>query len=360
MDNTQSHAREQTHKTMRQQSSKLSEEIKQNFRTTFKTTTETSDTQSKRYLLTNTGDTLVNYELRRKMRHLAVQVQDIGSYLCWQTYVDDPGAQVGVARLVHVGTPPDMSRIPIPEMVVPPKAFSQDVDITIPFISLDDASNDDDFDNGSETSLGWFDSTDHIQADIQQGPVRCEQSGFVLTSAAIDAQGADARMHVERSTIVADPGTPGAYTFTVHLDHVNFASQNSLHAKATLNWEPVVNQIAIDAENAKRLALFTAKEQEAFRTAFLERVPHADQAGERPATARGGGPAHRGTHRGVQAAHPGHAYPVGTGPPAGRADPARRGRVVGFHLRRRQDVVFRVPGMVAATAAPQSRRDRWL
>lgn len=270
MDNTQSHAREQTHKTMRQQSSKLSEEIKQNFKTTFKTTTETTDTQSKRYLLTNTGEKLVNYELRRKMRHLAVQVQDIGSYLCWQTYVDDPGAQLGVARLVHVGAPPDMSRIPIPEMVIPPKAFSQDVDITIPFISLDDASNDDDFDNGSETSLGWFDSTDHIQADIQQGPVRCEQSGFVLASVAIDAQGADARMHVDRPTIVADPGTPGAYTFTVHLDHVNFGGQNSLHAKATLNWEPVVDQTAIDAENAKRLALFTAKEQEAFRTAFLD------------------------------------------------------------------------------------------
>jgi len=80
----------------------------------------------------------------------------------------------------------------------------------------------------------------------------------------------DARMHVDRPTIVADPGTPGAYTFTVHLDHVNFGGQNSLHAKATLNWEPVVDQTAIDAENAKRLALFTAKEQEAFRTAFLD------------------------------------------------------------------------------------------
>jgi hypothetical protein len=188
MDNTQSHAREQSHKSMRQQSSKLSEEIKQNFKTTFKTSTETTDTQSKRYLLTNAGADLINYELRRKMRHLAVQVQDIGSYLCWQTYVDDPGAQLGVARLVHVGNPPDTSRIPIPEMVVPPKAFSQDVDLTIPFINRDDASNDDDFDNGSETSLGWLDSTNHIESNIAQGPVRCEQSGFTLASVAIDVR----------------------------------------------------------------------------------------------------------------------------------------------------------------------------
>ncbi|PZS18758.1 MAG: hypothetical protein DLM57_05710 [Pseudonocardiales bacterium] len=270
MDNTQSHAREQTHKSMRQQSSKLSEEIKQNFKTTFKTSTETTDTQSKRYLLTNAGGELINYEMRRKMRHLAVQVQDIGSYLCWQTYVDDPGAHLGVSRLVHVGSPPDTSRIPIPEMVVPPKAFSQDVNITIPFISLDDASNDDDFDNGSETSLGFLDSTNHIEANIKQGPVRCEQSGFILASVAVDAQGADARMHVEATSISADPGTPGAYTFTVHLDHVNFGSQNSLNAKATLNWEPVVDQTAIDTENAKRLAMFTAKEQELFRQAFID------------------------------------------------------------------------------------------
>ena len=255
---------------MRQQSTKLSEEIKQNFKTTFKTTTETTDTQSKRYLLTNSSEKLINYELRRKMRHLAIQVQDIGSYLCWQTYVDDAGATLGVARLVHVGTPPDMTRIPIPEMVVPPKAFSQDVNITIPFISLDDASNDDDFDDGAETSLGWLDGVDHIQADIKQGPVRCEQSGFILASVAVDAQGADARMHVDSSTIMADPATPGAYGFTVHLDHINFGSQNSLNAKATLNWEPIVDQAAIDAENAKRLAFFTAKEQEAFRQAFLD------------------------------------------------------------------------------------------
>jgi hypothetical protein len=270
MDNTQGHAREQTHKSMRQQSTKLSEEIKQNFKTTFKTTTETTDTQSKRYLLTNSGEKLINYELRRKMRHLAVQVQDIGSYLCWQTYVDDPGVHLGVARLVHVGTPPDMSRIPIPEMVVPPKAFGQDVNLTIPFISLDDASNDDDFDDGAETSLGFLDSTNHIESNIRQGPVRCEQSGFSLASVAIDAQGADAHMHVDPSTIVADPATSGAYSFTVHLDHINFGSQNSLNVKATLNWEPIVDQAGIDLENAKRLGLFTAKEQEAFRQAFLD------------------------------------------------------------------------------------------
>ena len=190
--------------------------------------------------------------------------------------VDDPGAQLGVARLVHVGAPPDMSRIPIPEMVVPPKAFSQDVDITIPFISLDNASNDDDFDNGSETSLGWFDSPNHIQADIQQGPVRCEQS-----TSSSPAWRSTRRMPTPRCTSTSRPSWPirgrRAYTFTVHLDHVNFGSQNSLHAKATLNWEPVVDQTAIDAEGPQRLAkeFLHGEGTDDVRTAFLTSPTHA-------------------------------------------------------------------------------------
>jgi hypothetical protein len=65
---TQDTAREQTHKRMRQQTEKLSTEIRQNFKSTFRTTTETVDTSSKRYLLNNTIKDLINYELRRKMR----------------------------------------------------------------------------------------------------------------------------------------------------------------------------------------------------------------------------------------------------------------------------------------------------
>ena len=79
---------------MRQQTEKLSTEIRKNFKSTFETVTETTDTSSKRYVLSNTTDKLINYELRRKMRQVGVQVQDIGTYLCWQTYVDDPGRQL--------------------------------------------------------------------------------------------------------------------------------------------------------------------------------------------------------------------------------------------------------------------------
>jgi hypothetical protein len=128
LDRTQQTAREDTHKRMRQQSDKLSTEIRQNFKSTFKTVTEVTDVSSKRYVLANntTPPRLINYELRRKMRQVGVQVQDMGTYLCWQTFVDEPGKALGLADLVHIAQPaelvaqPDQNAIPNPPRVEKP------------------------------------------------------------------------------------------------------------------------------------------------------------------------------------------------------------------------------------------------
>ena len=112
LDTTQDTARENTHKRMREQSSKLSSEIKQNYKSTFKTVDETIETSSKRYVLNNTTGDLVNYELRRKMRQVGVQVQDVGTYLCWETFVDDPGNDLGLANLVNIAKPADLGPVP--------------------------------------------------------------------------------------------------------------------------------------------------------------------------------------------------------------------------------------------------------
>jgi len=105
--NTQN-AEQEAHRQSRQQSEKLSEEIRRNFKTTFRTSVETTDTSSRRYVLQNTTDKLVNFELRRKMRPVGVQVQHIGTELCWQFYVDFPGWTLGLAELVHVAQPADL------------------------------------------------------------------------------------------------------------------------------------------------------------------------------------------------------------------------------------------------------------
>jgi hypothetical protein len=125
MDKTQETAREQGHKRMRQQSEKLSTEIRQSFKSTFRTVTETIDTSSKRYVLNNTTADLINYELRRKMRQVGVQIQDVGSYLCWETFVDNPGSQLALPNLIHIAKPADLVLVPNPNLLpMPPSSVS--------------------------------------------------------------------------------------------------------------------------------------------------------------------------------------------------------------------------------------------
>ncbi|MGJ0491185.1 hypothetical protein [Methylobacter sp.] len=120
MDSTQQVAREYTEKHSKQQTEKLSSEIRQNFKSTFKTITDITDTTSKRYVLNNTTPNLINYELRRKMRQVGVQIQDIGSYLCWETFVDEPGEQLGLPNLIHIAQPADLILVPNPKLMPMP------------------------------------------------------------------------------------------------------------------------------------------------------------------------------------------------------------------------------------------------
>jgi hypothetical protein len=110
IEETQRKAREENHRTKRQQSAKLSSEIRSNYKSSFRTITEVTDLRSKRYVIQNPTGDLINYELRRKMRQVGVQMQYFGTQLCWQTYVDDPGAQLGVSQLVHLASKADLSQ----------------------------------------------------------------------------------------------------------------------------------------------------------------------------------------------------------------------------------------------------------
>jgi len=108
-DSSQKSSQEIAHKHSRQQSAKISSEMRKDFKTTFRTTVEVQDTASKRYVLQNTTDKLVNYELRRKMRQVGVQLQHVGTRLCWQAYVDDPGARLDIPELVHIAKRGDLT-----------------------------------------------------------------------------------------------------------------------------------------------------------------------------------------------------------------------------------------------------------
>jgi hypothetical protein len=187
---TQKEAREQTHKHMRQQSEKLSSEIKKNFKSTFKTVTEVQDTTSKRYVLQNTTDKLVNYELRRKMRQVGVQVQDLGTQLCWQSYVEDPGQALGIAKLVHFAAPPDFSSMgPIDELP-PPDEYTEPVISTFPLPV------------GEATYDGWYQWVGYVQLHPKGGYIYKSHGTLQFTS------GGSVSLDIQENKVIPRPGHP--------------------------------------------------------------------------------------------------------------------------------------------------------
>lgn len=138
---TEKTAREEAHKLRRQQTTKLASEIRQSFKSTFKTVVETTDSRSKRYAIQNPGPTLVNYELRRKMRQVGVQMQYTGTQLAWQIFADEPGQDLGLGELVHIASRADLSRFPeLPTRVVP-KAYVRNFTVFVPVPAPGQSSN---------------------------------------------------------------------------------------------------------------------------------------------------------------------------------------------------------------------------
>ncbi|WP_333878193.1 hypothetical protein [Methylobacter sp.] len=268
--NSQQTAREETHKRMRQQTEKLSTEIRKNYKTTFKTITETSDTSSKRYLLHNETGDLLNYELRRKMRQVAVQVQDIGSYLCWQTYVDRPGESLGVAKLMHIAKPAELDGLHAPDEIPMLQPFPENKVVTLPFISIEDtdADNEDEvYKDGVEVDNSEFLGVlEKIQSDF---PIKCicPKGNYILGNVEFDGQGKPVAASLKGEITNKN----NEASFTLHLSSVDFQGQNSVQVKLTLHWVPAegANDEAIK-KNKENVALFTAKEAAEYQKAFVE------------------------------------------------------------------------------------------
>ncbi len=269
---SQRQARETTHKRMRQQTEKLSSEIRKNFKSTFKTVTEVTDISSTKHVMANNTNDLLNYELRRKMRQVGVQVQDIGTFLSWQTYVDDPGRALGLAKLIHIAKPAELDGLPHPEEIPTLQPFQEEQMVTIPFVSIEGtgADNEDEvYVNGVEVDdTEWFGNLEKIQADFPQEFVS-PKANYQLTNVEFDPQGKpvslSSRGNINNSN---DRGS-----FTLHLDSADFQGQNSLQVKLILHWSPKPGaNDEIVQKNAANLANFKEAEKTAYERAFVETV----------------------------------------------------------------------------------------
>ncbi len=244
IDNTTKTSKESAHKQMRLQSDKISSEIKKNYKTTFKTVTEVTDTSSKRYLLKNGTKDLKNYELRRKMRQVGVQVQDIGTQLCWQTYVDLPGKHLGLSNLVHIAQPPDYSSLHAPDPILAPDPIEKDLTIQLPFQSFhgDNDTNAHYVEDGPGSEHGHPDGGD-INDKITinyKGYKAPDIPNFTLQDVRFMAV-------LENKQAVPEFKTTGPNAFDIHLRSVNYDG-DSISIQVKLVYVPekgILDKIAI-------------------------------------------------------------------------------------------------------------------
>ncbi|MET7474638.1 hypothetical protein ABZT17_09800 [Streptomyces sp. NPDC005648] len=290
-DSTVSKSSEETHKRSRTQSAKVSSQIKRNFKTTFKTVTETTDTSSRRYVVQNTTANLVNYELRRKMRKVGVQIQHIGSRLCWQVYLDDPGASLGLGELVHVVTAPDVTGIKKPEPPPVPQAKVVEFTGQFPilkypgtkdgpdednadFVFLEGPPHDPPFQPDEPKGLMSYDRAHHIiaEAPFTAGP---PAPGYSLAMAAVKSaqSGGKPCKFVAQECKVENAA---AGQFRVTAKSLNVGDMNVIDLTFTLTWNPPAT--AQDPAQAQYLADLDAYEEQVGR---IQREAYANAVRER-------------------------------------------------------------------------------
>ena len=261
LEQSRKQAQEQTHKRMREQTSKLSSEVKQNFKTTFRTVTETTDTSSRRYVLQNTTPRLVSYQLSRKMRKVAVQVQDLGQQLCWQLYVDNPGDPLDTGEFVHETAAALDPSIKRPDRIPYPPDKPVTYPFAIPFLQHNGGDDDTDLtyvqsnengDNGINRNAGAASIIKfRFDPDIPPAP-----EGFQLQSiAAVDFK----NEQVIVKDIALNPnGALPAKSFMIRLAKANFGGKRSIPFEVTMMYTPVQGaKDAIDAKNAEVMKDYT-------------------------------------------------------------------------------------------------------
>lgn len=269
---SQKQARETTHKRMRQQTEKLSTQIRRNFKSTFKTTTDVTDVSSTRHVLANTTAELINYELRRKMRQVGVQVQDVGTFLCWQCYVDDPGRDLGLAKLVHIAKPAELDGIPHPEELQLLQPFTEEKTVTIPFESADGTNADNEgeaYENGVEVDQDeWRGTEEHIRTTFTQ-TFFAPKPDYELTGVSFNAGGGKARISL--GSAISNSGDRA--TFDLHLDYADFGGQPTMEVTIALHWSPTqAANDAIKTKNSDNQEAFKARERAEYERAYVEAV----------------------------------------------------------------------------------------
>lgn len=297
---TRTAARETVHKQNREQTEKISSELKQSFKSIFRTVSESSDTTSRRHVISNPDQKLVNYELRRKMRRIGVQVQDIGLRMCWQVFVDDPGAMLGLAELVDLIDTPDLDNLREPEKIAAPTPIVEKVVVPIPFLPILDYSN-----NNAQYEFAYIDPPgtryegkylskimgvdDEDDRDDQTiiGPFRYTKSAPQTNYELIDIRLVSVQGNKIADILDKKVLNKASGEYEIVMRRVHYGGENVINLEMELVFAPTAAEFErIVKANASAQDKYDAEKQRLLRKAYLEavrkRIKDANSIASRP------------------------------------------------------------------------------
>ncbi|MBS1717787.1 MAG: hypothetical protein JSS72_08655 [Armatimonadetes bacterium] len=300
----QKQSRESAHKTTRDITEKVATDLKRSFKTTFRTTTETIDTSSKRHVISNQTDKLLNYELRRKMRRIGVQLQDLGQRLCWQFYVDEPGSDLCLSDMIDAVGAPDMSSLTKPDDIPYEAVKTVKMTFNFQFNPIRGASNDSTYTWNAGNNGGNFDPTAAQQLGNRESADGDESDEQIRLDVPIliDAP-PKYKFHQSRFVGAGGGGTVllmtkdsrrGIFqvgdTFKLILFSVKFSNGKDIPLDFEIDFIPIdeeaLKKEVTDANN-KNLATYNADKARILKLAFLEalkqRVKNVNAIASRPA-----------------------------------------------------------------------------
>jgi hypothetical protein len=217
------------------------------------------------------------------MRRVGVQVQDIGTRLCWQVFVDDPGVQLGLSELVHFAESPELPKEP--EKIPIPTKISKKTIVPIPFLPILDYTNNhvnyeyayvdppgsryegkhlsiikgDEDDDDSQTIFGPFQFT-----------VDPPQTGYQLTQdiRLLSVQGNKIAAIRDKKLIDAATGK-----FEIVMQRVNYGGENVINLEMELVFEPLQGEIdRINAANTTAATKYKEEQYRLLKKSFMESV----------------------------------------------------------------------------------------
>jgi hypothetical protein len=223
-------------------------------------------------VLQNTTSKLVNYELRRKMRKVGVQVQHIGANLSWQAFMDNPGKTLGLGELIHVVPAPDLTSIRKPD--APPPLVIKNTQFTGAFPILKKPGTQDPPKENMEfvhhsppdaDGITDYDNAIHIVARMDYTPPPPEL-GYKLKDARF-LSAAPGRVFVPHLVRVSDDKTG----FAVFPNFLNTGDKSPINLNFELTWDPPFTNDAHERYAAEK-KLYDAQVAELQRAAYAQAV----------------------------------------------------------------------------------------